>query len=71
MSKVFVLFGIRDGEPYEDPGAEELIGIFASREGAEKERLAWIAQHAPQYQGQLGLSGPYDSVEVRGAEVRP
>lgn len=37
---VYAVMKIRDGEPYEDPGAEEVESLHMSKDGAENEARA-------------------------------
>jgi len=68
--KVYVLIGLRDGFPYEDPGAEEFISVHATRCSAdETARAAYIKDGPPHGEYRLN-EHTYDDFEIREVEVQ-
>ncbi len=61
MTTVFGVFGNRVGIPYEDPGAEELISLHETRDGAEAARDVFFRENPYRY----------DSLSVVFVEVFP
>ena len=61
--KVYVVVGTREGVEYEDPGADEVLSIHATREGAE-EMGRKMAPWGPDI-------GGYETVHVEESEVLP
>lgn len=79
----FLVVGLRDGVPYEDPGAEEPICLFAVQEHALRFALALNdcrskpyapngrgGNERPQCEAHSGLCRTHDSYEVKTMEIK-